>query len=159
MSAVTGHPGYIGSTEQGNRTMWGQGYRRQKGHTGGWRQSKAERKQPQTTLSSGSKGRVQGHFCFWLTSLGITALTFGKGWRWRWRSRRPRRPRLRSAGPGRCCAPAGPDIAPPCRRRRDPRCTWGDRTEGTVGTTQAPRASWPRDRLRNYGLVKSICIR
>lgn len=27
----------------------------------------------------GSKGG--GHFCFWLTSLGITALTFGKGWR------------------------------------------------------------------------------
>lgn len=133
--------------------MWGWGRENHKGHTRGWRQSKADRSCPKLQWAREGKGGSKGWrcFCSLVDVSGHHCLAFGEGWRWWWRSIKPCWLRLRSSGPGGCRAPAWPDIAPQCRRRCGQRRTWGDRTQGRVGTTWAPRASWQQDQHSNNG--------
>ena len=65
MSVVTAHTGFIGSAEQGDRDTWGRGVenRRVTQEAGGKARLK---KQPQTTLSTGRKGQVQGQGAYLL---------------------------------------------------------------------------------------------
>lgn len=147
MNVVTGHTRYIPSTSQGNSTIAEEG-KPLRSHL----RLKAlvlrglfKAKPMRTTLNCAEhrKGSCEwrGRFCI-LASIRrwVTAFAFQNGWRWWWELRRPRQLCLQSSGPRCCPASAWPDSAPPYRRRRDQRCTWGNRTQGECGSHGSSRA-------------------